>query len=88
MLRVHLMRVLDYSFMNLKGDEREYTSYFLHTSRILLRINFCPGSTATPTRNHVFHITFPKQWKTSDIIQLFSPYGKNLKLLVLTKISW
>lgn len=26
-------------------------------------------------RNHVFYVTFPKEWKTSDLIQLFSAFG-------------
>ena len=29
-----------------------------------------------PSRDHVFHITFPKEWKFSDINNLFSPFGK------------
>ncbi|XP_065208665.1 poly(A)-specific ribonuclease PARN-like isoform X2 [Planococcus citri] len=49
--RLFLMRIMDYSYMNLKGAE------------------------PVPKRNHVYHITFPKEWKTSDIMQLFSPYG-------------
>lgn len=49
--RLFIMRIIDYSYVNLKGDEPK------------------------PTRNHVFHITFPKEWKTTDIVQLFSPYG-------------
>ncbi|GAB6021420.1 Poly(A)-specific ribonuclease pnldc1 [Chamberlinius hualienensis] len=28
-----------------------------------------------PNRDHVFHVRFPKDWKTSDLIQLFSPFG-------------
>nr|XP_033321022.1 poly(A)-specific ribonuclease PARN-like isoform X2 [Megalopta genalis] len=28
-----------------------------------------------PSRDHVFHLTFPKEWKINDIIQLFSPFG-------------
>jgi len=28
-----------------------------------------------PDRSHVFYVTFPSQWKTSDLFQLFSPYG-------------
>lgn len=27
-------------------------------------------------RDHVFHVTFPKEWKTHDLIQLFSPFGR------------
>lgn len=35
-----------------------------------------------PSRNHVFHVTFPKEWKTTDVSQLFSAYGKKLNLLL------
>ncbi|XP_033748844.1 poly(A)-specific ribonuclease PARN-like isoform X2 [Pecten maximus] len=33
------------------------------------------GQDLTPNRDHVFHLTFPKEWKTSDIVHLFSPFG-------------
>ncbi|XKL67209.1 hypothetical protein PGB90_010629 [Kerria lacca] len=49
--RLFLMKIMDYSYINLKGNEPK------------------------PSRNHVFHITFPKEWKTSDIVQLFNAYG-------------
>lgn len=39
-------------------------------------IKFLSFIAANVSRNHVFHITFPKEWKTNDIMQLFSPYGK------------
>ncbi|OWF39732.1 Poly(A)-specific ribonuclease PARN [Mizuhopecten yessoensis] len=28
-----------------------------------------------PNRDHVFHLTFPRDWKTNDIANLFSPFG-------------
>merc|ERR1719154_711067 len=28
-----------------------------------------------PDRDHVFHITFPAEWKTADIVHLFSSFG-------------
>lgn len=31
---------------------------------------------ANPSRDHVFHITFPKEWKHTDISQFFSPFGE------------
>ena len=31
---------------------------------------------AVPSRDHVFHIRFPSEWKTLDIIRLFSPFGR------------
>ncbi|KAK9883461.1 hypothetical protein WA026_001640 [Henosepilachna vigintioctopunctata] len=33
------------------------------------------GVDPKPSRDHVFHISFPKDWKVSDIQQLFSPFG-------------
>ncbi|XP_014477829.1 PREDICTED: poly(A)-specific ribonuclease PARN-like [Dinoponera quadriceps] len=33
------------------------------------------GKDPNPSRDHVFHITFPKEWKKTDINKLFSPYG-------------
>lgn len=30
---------------------------------------------ANPNRDHIFHMTFPKEWKFNDINQLFSPFG-------------
>ncbi|XP_043289264.1 poly(A)-specific ribonuclease PARN-like isoform X2 [Venturia canescens] len=33
------------------------------------------GNDPKPSRDHVFHLTFPKEWKLSDLSQLFSPFG-------------
>ncbi|CAH2037934.1 unnamed protein product, partial [Iphiclides podalirius] len=33
------------------------------------------GADPTPSRDHVFHLTFPKDWQRSDISQLFSAFG-------------
>jgi len=33
------------------------------------------GPDLVPNRDHVFHTSFPKEWKTADVIQLFSVYG-------------
>ncbi|XP_013416791.1 poly(A)-specific ribonuclease PARN-like [Lingula anatina] len=33
------------------------------------------GPDLQPSRDHVFHLSFPKEWKTSDISQLFAPFG-------------
>ncbi|CAG9865268.1 unnamed protein product [Phyllotreta striolata] len=33
------------------------------------------GEDSQPSRDHVFHLTFPKEWKLSNIQQLFSPFG-------------
>lgn len=47
---------------------------------LILRLKDVPyinlvGKDPIPSRDHVFHITFPKDWKLSDIFQLFSPFG-------------
>ncbi|OPJ79429.1 hypothetical protein AV530_009522 [Patagioenas fasciata monilis] len=34
-----------------------------------------------PKRDHVLHVTFPKEWKTSDLYQLFSAFGN-------IQVSW
>ncbi|CAB0042595.1 unnamed protein product, partial [Trichogramma brassicae] len=31
--------------------------------------------TANPCRDHIFHVTFPKQWRINDLTQLFNPYA-------------
>ncbi|KAK9309234.1 hypothetical protein QLX08_000987 [Tetragonisca angustula] len=33
------------------------------------------GEDPNPNRDHIFHMTFPKEWKFNDINQLFSPFG-------------
>ncbi|XP_967921.3 poly(A)-specific ribonuclease PARN [Tribolium castaneum] len=33
------------------------------------------GEDPNPPRDHVFYLTFPKEWKQSNIIELFSPFG-------------
>lgn len=36
-----------------------------------------------PKRDHVLYVTFPKEWKTSDLYQLFSAFGKFLWCVVI-----
>ncbi|XP_018397001.1 PREDICTED: poly(A)-specific ribonuclease PARN-like isoform X2 [Cyphomyrmex costatus] len=33
------------------------------------------GKDPNPSREHVFHLIFPKEWKYADITNLFSPFG-------------
>ena len=33
------------------------------------------GEDLDPSRDHVFHVTFPAEWKTPELLQLFSPFG-------------
>uniref|UniRef100_A0A0B6ZFZ7 Poly(A)-specific ribonuclease PARN n=1 Tax=Arion vulgaris TaxID=1028688 RepID=A0A0B6ZFZ7_9EUPU len=37
-------------------------------------------------RDHVFHVTFPKEWKPSDLYALFKPYG-NIQISWLTSTT-
>ncbi|XP_004692171.1 PREDICTED: poly(A)-specific ribonuclease PARN [Condylura cristata] len=39
------------------------------------------GPDLQPKRDHVLHVTFPKEWKTSDLYKLFSAFGN-------IQISW
>ncbi|XP_033105063.1 poly(A)-specific ribonuclease PARN-like [Anneissia japonica] len=46
----------------------------------LMRSNDIPylnlnGPDLQPSRNHVFHVTFPKEWRIGDLHRLFSPFG-------------
>ncbi|XP_053607245.1 poly(A)-specific ribonuclease PARN-like isoform X2 [Plodia interpunctella] len=34
------------------------------------------GDDPTPSREHVFYMTFPKEWQRNEINQLFSPFGQ------------
>ncbi|CAH0579030.1 unnamed protein product [Chrysodeixis includens] len=34
------------------------------------------GDDPSPSRDHVFHMVFPKEWQRSDINHLFSPFGQ------------
>ncbi|NXE03534.1 PARN ribonuclease, partial [Lophotis ruficrista] len=39
------------------------------------------GPDLQPKRDHVLHVSFPKEWKTSDLYQLFSAFGN-------IRVSW
>ncbi|CAI9743295.1 (A)-specific ribonuclease PARN-like isoform X1 [Octopus vulgaris] len=39
------------------------------------------GNDIQPTRDHIFHVTFPKEWKAADLYQLFMPFGN-------VQLSW
>lgn len=34
------------------------------------------GNEVIPSRGHVLHVTFPKQWRKHDLVQLFQNYGQ------------
>lgn len=38
--------------------------------------DLCAFPTVQPKRDNVLYVTFPKEWKTSDLYQLFSAFGK------------
>ncbi|KAB0398315.1 hypothetical protein E2I00_016905, partial [Balaenoptera physalus] len=66
--KLFLMRVMDIPYLNLEGPDSINLS-----SKICLVVQ--------PKRDHVLHVTFPKEWKTSDLYQLFSAFGN-------IQISW
>ncbi|KAB1263633.1 Poly-specific ribonuclease PARN [Camelus dromedarius] len=66
--KLFLMRVMDIPYLNLEGPDSANLS-----SKICLVVQ--------PKRDHVLHVTFPKEWKTSDLYQLFSAFGN-------IQISW
>lgn len=38
--------------------------------------DLCALPAVQPKRDNVLYVTFPKEWKTSDLYQLFSAFGK------------
>ncbi|GBN13375.1 Poly(A)-specific ribonuclease PARN [Araneus ventricosus] len=42
-------------------------------------VNLC-GPDPEPNRDNVFHVSFPQEWKTVDVVELFLPYGKFLSI--------
>lgn len=46
---------------------------------------------AIPSRGHVLHVTFPKAWKTVDLINLFQSFGnsfsKSVEMTFVTILS-
>lgn len=75
------MKLADNQFMNLSGDDSNYYLVFIINFFVLL-FKFL----VKPARDHVFYLIFPKNWKTSDIIQLFSPFGNETKIQLTMKI--
>jgi poly(A)-specific ribonuclease len=67
--RLFLMMLRDNQYIHLGGQDRELSA---------LRFNqkLCGFVSATPSRDHVFYLTFPKDWKFNNIIELFSPFGE------------
>ncbi|KAF2898114.1 hypothetical protein ILUMI_08056 [Ignelater luminosus] len=70
------------------GDAKKSSDPFINFSLLepyknrlfLMRLQDAPfiklgGKDPSPSREHVLYIKFPKEWKLSDILQLFSPFG-------------
>lgn len=81
-LRLFLLRVQDSPYINLMGKDRKYVVtliyHYYSTEMSSLVSNTCASFTfpAVMPRDHVFFVTFPKEWKSYDLSQLFSPFGK------------
>lgn len=87
--RLFLMRISDIPYLDLAGDDGMSRKKIQHSWNLYLYILisfdmyivrllplfffFCA---VLPSRDHVFHVTFPKEWKAPDLYQLFSPFGK------------
>lgn len=65
-----LIWILAY-FLTRKTALRDHLRYSKDTSS---DSDFCFA--VQPKRDHVLHVTFPKEWKTSDLYQLFSAFGE------------
>lgn len=57
-----------------------YNKLFLMRVIDIPYLNMC-GPDLQPKRDHVLYVTFPKEWKTSDLYQLFSAFGN-------IQVSW
>lgn len=44
--------------------------------------SICFSLSVQPKRDHVLHVRFPKEWKTSDLYQLFSAFGRILQFVL------
>ncbi|XP_021566731.1 poly(A)-specific ribonuclease PARN-like, partial [Carlito syrichta] len=73
--------------MGLPTPQHKYNlQHRLYCWLFLMRVMDIPylnleGPDLQPKRDHVLHVTFPKEWKTSDLYQLFSAFGN-------IQISW
>uniref|UniRef100_A0AAR2JBX7 Poly(A)-specific ribonuclease PARN n=1 Tax=Pygocentrus nattereri TaxID=42514 RepID=A0AAR2JBX7_PYGNA len=72
------------SMANYLGKYYNYSPVFPRL--FLMRVVDIPylnisGPDLQPKRDHVLYVTFPKEWKTSDLYQLFSAFGN-------IQVSW
>ncbi|MGH0165392.1 UNVERIFIED_CONTAM: hypothetical protein FKN15_059724 [Acipenser sinensis] len=82
--KLFLMRVVDIPYLNLSGPDLMLD--LLCFRLFLMRVVDIPylnlsGPDLQPKRDHVLYVTFPKEWKTSDLYQLFSAFGN-------IQVSW
>lgn len=75
---IAMMRHLDDSEQYYKSDSKIIKYFF--NKIFVLKLQDCQylnlsGKDPKISREHVVHITFPKEWKTNDLTQLFSPFG-------------
>ncbi|XP_022911261.2 poly(A)-specific ribonuclease PARN-like [Onthophagus taurus] len=80
----HLGSIENFDYDQNFGNFRLLTPYI--NKLFLMRLQDTPyihlgGDDPIPPRDHVFYLTFPKEWKQNDIVQLFSPFGS-------VHISW
>jgi hypothetical protein len=74
--------VQDFPYINLVGEDRKYAVTLIHcrcaaeksTLKFDIYVPFFVS--AVVSRDHVFFVSFPKEWKTCDLTKLFSPFGK------------
>lgn len=76
-----MMRVQDIPYMNLTDRDCKLAIHVKSCPTVLLArcyyLQFISYTySVDPARDHVFYMTVPAEWKTSDIFQLFSVYGK------------
>lgn len=60
-------------------------SYLYKNCNIFMYLFICICSPVQPKRDHVLYVTFPKEWKTSDLYQLFSAFGNYSKLWIFLR---
>lgn len=70
------MRIIDIPYLNITGPDRKWQAEPRRASFQSQPLTFCAFSPVQPKRDNVLYVTFPKEWKTSDLYQLFSAFGK------------
>jgi hypothetical protein len=67
--------VTDIPYMTLSGPDCEIL-LMLCDLNIINWPNFFVIWIVEPSREHIFYVTFPQNWKLQDIFHLFSVHGK------------